>query len=160
MILKHKGSTPRIAETAFLAPGACVIGNVRIGEESSLWFNVVVRGDVNYIRIGDRTNIQDGTIVHVTRDTHPTIVGNDVSVGHGVILHGCNVHDNCLIGIGAIILDGCRNWNFLVGCSRHCCGPGNKNSTAFIGYGPARACEKGPDRGRMREYSFCRRPIS
>ena len=106
MILKHKGSTPQIAQTAFLAPGACVIGNVRIGEESSLWFNVVVRGDVNYIHIGDRTNIQDGTIVHVTRDTHPTIVGNDVSVGHGVILHGCNVHDNCLIGIGAIILDG------------------------------------------------------
>ena len=106
MILKHKESTPLIAETAFIAPGACVVGNVHIGESSSLWFNVVVRGDVNYIRIGDRTNIQDGAIVHVTRDTHPTIVGNDVSVGHGVILHGCIVHDDCLIGMGAIILDG------------------------------------------------------
>jgi len=106
MILKHKGSTPQIAQTAFLAPGACVIGDVHIGEGASLWFNVVVRGDVNSIRIGDRTNIQDGTIIHVTRDTHPTLVGNDVSVGHGVVLHGCNVQDNCLIGIGAIVLDG------------------------------------------------------
>lgn len=106
MIVKYKGLAPQISETAFLAPSACVIGDVHIGEESSLWFNVVVRGDVNYVRIGDRTNIQDGTIVHVSRDTHPTIVGNNVSVGHGVILHGCNVHDNCLIGIGAIVLDG------------------------------------------------------
>lgn len=106
MILRHKRSTPQIAQTAFLAPGSCVIGDVHIGEESSLWFNVVVRGDVNFIRIGNRTNIQDGAIIHVTRDTHPTIVGNNVSVGHGVMLHGCNVHDNCLIGIGAIILDG------------------------------------------------------
>lgn len=106
MILKHKGSTPQIAASAFLAPGACVVGDVHIGEDSSLWFNVVVRGDVNYIRIGDRTNIQDGAIVHVTRNTHPTIIGNNVSVGHGVILHGCKVHDNCLIGIGAVILDG------------------------------------------------------
>lgn len=106
MILKYKGLAPQISETAFLAPGACVIGDVHIGVESSLWFNVVVRGDVNYVRIGDRTNIQDGSIVHVSRDTHPTIVGDNVSVGHGVVLHGCIVHDNCLIGIGAIVLDG------------------------------------------------------
>ncbi len=106
MILKHKGVAPQLAKSAFLAPGACVIGDVHIGHESSLWFNVVVRGDVNSIRIGDRTNIQDGTVVHVTRETHPTWIGNDVSVGHSVTLHGCTVHDKCLIGIGAIVLDG------------------------------------------------------
>lgn len=106
MILKHKGFTPQLAPSVFLAPSACVIGDVQIGEESSLWFNVVVRGDVNFIRIGERTNIQDGSIIHVTRETHPTLVGNDVSVGHSVTLHGCTVHDKCLIGIGAVILDG------------------------------------------------------
>ncbi len=106
MILKHKGVAPQLAKSAFLAPGACVIGDVHIGQESSLWFNVIVRGDVNFIRIGDRTNIQDGTVIHVTRETHPTFIGNDVSVGHSVTLHGCTIHDKCLIGIGAIVLDG------------------------------------------------------
>ena len=106
MILEYKGVSPKIASTVFLAPSACVIGDVHVGSQSSLWFNVVVRGDVNYIRIGERTNIQDGTVVHVTRDTHPTIIGNDVSIGHSVTLHGCTLHDNCLVGIGAIVLDG------------------------------------------------------
>lgn len=106
MILEHKGVTPQLDASVFLAPGACVIGDVLIGEQSSLWFNVIVRGDVNSIRIGKRTNIQDGTIVHVTRDTHPTIIGDDVTVGHSVTLHGCTVHDGSLIGIGAIVLDG------------------------------------------------------
>ena len=106
MILSHKGLTPQLDASVFLAPTACVIGDVQIGEQSSLWFNVVVRGDVNFIRIGKRTNIQDGSVVHVTRGTHPTIVGNDVTVGHSVTLHGCTVHDGSLIGIGAIVLDG------------------------------------------------------
>lgn len=106
MILKHKGTAPQLDSTVFVAPSACVIGDVQIGEKSSLWFNVVVRGDVNYIRIGERTNIQDGSVVHVTRDTHPTIIGNDVTIGHSVTLHGCTIEDGCLIGIGAIILDG------------------------------------------------------
>lgn len=106
MIIEHKGIAPRLDASAFMAPGACVIGDVQIGEQSSLWFNVVVRGDVNFIRIGKRTNIQDGTIIHVTRDKHPTIIGDDVSVGHSVTLHGCAVHDGSLIGIGAIVLDG------------------------------------------------------
>jgi carbonic anhydrase/acetyltransferase-like protein (isoleucine patch superfamily) len=79
---------------------------VQIGEQSSLWFNVIVRGDVNYIRIGSRTNLQDGTVVHVTRKTHPTVIGNDVTIGHKVMLHGCTIHDGSLIGIGAIVLDG------------------------------------------------------
>lgn len=106
MILEHKGVTPQLDPSVFLAPSACVIGDVHIGEKSSLWFNVTVRGDVNFIRIGNRTNIQDGSVIHVTRDTHPTVIGNDVSVGHNVTLHGCTVHDGCLIGIGAIVLDG------------------------------------------------------
>ena len=106
MILEHKGVAPQLDASVFLAPSACVIGDVQIGARSSLWFNVVVRGDVNFIRIGNRTNIQDGSIIHVTRDTHPTVIGNDVSVGHSVTLHGCTVHDGCLIGIGAIVLDG------------------------------------------------------
>jgi carbonic anhydrase/acetyltransferase-like protein (isoleucine patch superfamily) len=106
MIIKHKNIAPRLAESAYIAPGACVIGDVHIGVDSSLWFNVVVRGDVNFIRIGDRTNIQDGSVIHVTRDTHPTVIGDDVTVGHSVTLHGCTVEDGCLIGIGAIVLDG------------------------------------------------------
>lgn len=106
MILEYKGTTPKLDTSVFLSPSACVIGDVQIGEGSSLWFNVIVRGDVNFIRIGKRTNIQDGTVVHVTRETHPTILGDDVTVGHNVTLHGCTVHDKCLIGIGAIVLDG------------------------------------------------------
>ncbi len=106
MILEYKGISPQIDDSVFVAPGACVIGDVCVGEHSSLWFNVIVRGDVNFIRIGSRTNIQDGTVVHVTRDTHPTVIGDDVTVGHSVTLHGCTVHDGSLIGIGAIVLDG------------------------------------------------------
>lgn len=106
MILEHNGVAPQIDPSVFMAPSACVIGDVQIGEKSSLWFNVLVRGDVNYIRIGKRTNIQDGTVIHVTRKTHPTVIGDDVSVGHSVTLHGCNIQDGCLIGIGAILLDG------------------------------------------------------
>ena len=106
MILEYKGITPQIDASVYIAPGACVIGDVQIGAQSSLWFNVIVRGDVNFIRIGSRTNLQDGTVVHVTRNTHPTVIGNDVTIGHKVMLHGCTIHDGSLIGIGAIVLDG------------------------------------------------------
>ncbi len=106
MILSHRGRTPLIAESAFVAPNATVIGEVTIGEEASLWFNVVARGDVNRITIGRRTNIQDGTVIHVTSDTHPTLVGDEVTVGHHVTLHGCTVGNLCLVGMGALILDG------------------------------------------------------
>ncbi len=106
MILEYKGLTPKLDASVFISSSACVIGDVQVGEGSSLWFNVVVRGDVNFIRIGKRTNIQDGTVVHVTRDTHPTVLGDDITVGHNATLHGCTVHDRSLIGIGAIVLDG------------------------------------------------------
>ncbi len=106
MIRPYKSVSPRIHPSAFVDETAQVIGDVELGEESSLWMNVVVRGDVNWIRIGRRTNIQDGTIVHVMRGTHPTTIGNEVTVGHGVILHGCTVADRCLIGMRAVLLNG------------------------------------------------------
>ena len=106
MIRPYRSILPRIHPTAFVDESAQVIGDVEVGEESSVWMNVVVRGDVNRIRIGRRTNIQDGSIVHVQYETHPTTIGDDVTVGHGVILHGCIVGDRCLIGMGAILLNG------------------------------------------------------
>jgi gamma-carbonic anhydrase len=105
MVKSYKGVKPEIAETAFIEASANIIGDVRIGEHSSVWFNCVLRGDVFHIRIGEYTNIQDGTIIHVTSGKFPTIIGNHVTVGHGVILHGCRVQDRSLIGIGSIILD-------------------------------------------------------
>ena len=92
--------------TVYIDQSAQVIGDVRIGAESSVWMNVVIRGDVNEIRIGSRTNIQDGTIIHVMRDTHPTRLGDDVTVGHAAVLHGCTIEDRCLIGMGAMLLNG------------------------------------------------------
>jgi len=97
---------PKVHPSAFIDGSAQVIGDVEIGEASSVWMTVVIRGDVNFIRIGDRTNIQDGTVVHVQHDTHPTRIGNDVTVGHGAIVHGCTIHDRVLVGMGAIILNG------------------------------------------------------
>ena len=96
---------PDIPTSTFVAPGAQVLGDVRCGEESSIWYNAVARGDINHIVIGARSNIQDGCILHVTNDL-PCIVGNDVTVGHGVNLHACTVEEGCLIGIGAIVLSG------------------------------------------------------
>lgn len=106
MIIAYRGIHPQIADSAFVAPTATIVGNVHIGDNSGVWFGVILRGDVNRIRIGQRTNLQDGSIVHVTSGTHPTVVGDGVTVGHGVKLHGCSVGDGCLIGIGAIVLDG------------------------------------------------------
>lgn len=106
MILAYRGIRPQVAESAFLAPSATIVGDVHVGDESGLWFGVIVRGDVNRVRIGRRTNLQDGTIVHVTSGTHPTVIGDGVTVGHGAKLHGCSVANGCLIGIGAIVLDG------------------------------------------------------
>lgn len=99
---------PRIDETAFVAADAVVIGDVEVGADSSIWFGSVLRGDVNYIRIGARTNIQDLTVVHVSSKTHPTVLEDEITVGHQVTLHGCYVESGSLIGIGAILLDGVR----------------------------------------------------
>jgi|ERR1041384_24518 carbonic anhydrase/acetyltransferase-like protein (isoleucine patch superfamily) len=105
MILTYKGVTPSIADSALIAPGAHIIGDVHIGAHSSIWFNCVLRGDCYYIRIGEETNIQDGTVIHVTSERFATIIGNRVTVGHSAVLHGCTVKDRSLIGIGAIVLD-------------------------------------------------------
>ena len=106
MIIPYGDKQPTLDPTAFVVPNASIIGDVVVGPRSSLWFQVVVRGDVNHIRIGARTNIQDGAVVHVTNKTHPTIIGDDVTIGHNATLHGCTVGDRCLVGIGAVILDG------------------------------------------------------
>jgi carbonic anhydrase/acetyltransferase-like protein (isoleucine patch superfamily) len=105
-VLAHGGQVPRIADDVFVATGAVVIGDTDIGAGSSIWFNAVVRGDVNEIRIGARTNIQDGTIVHVTTNGDGTYIGDDVTVGHNAIIHACTIHDRSLIGMGACLLDG------------------------------------------------------
>lgn len=97
---------PRVALDAYVDESAQIVGDVTIGASSSIWMNCVVRGDVQWIRIGSRTNIQDGTIVHVMRDTHPTAVGDEVTIGHGAIVHGCTIADRVLIGMGTIVLNG------------------------------------------------------
>jgi len=106
MLRPYKGVLPRVAPDAYVDDSAQVMGDVEIGSESSVWMNVVIRGDVNRIRIGRRTNIQDGTIVHVMRDTHPTTIHDEVTIGHGAIVHGCTIDDRVLVGMGAILLNG------------------------------------------------------
>ncbi len=106
MIHPFKENSPKIHDSTLVMESAQIIGDVVIGEESSVWFNAVIRGDVNHIRIGNHTNIQDGCVLHVARKTHPLIVGDEVTVGHNVILHACTIHSRCLIGMGAIVMDG------------------------------------------------------
>jgi carbonic anhydrase/acetyltransferase-like protein (isoleucine patch superfamily) len=108
MIRTHLGRAPQIAASAYIDPQAVVIGDVTIGEHSSVWPCAVLRGDVNFMRIGARTNIQDGSVLHVMRDTNPLILGDDVTVGHAVVLHGCTIESRCLIGMGSIILNGAK----------------------------------------------------
>ena len=112
-IITYQGKTPRIDPTAFIAPGARIIGDVEIGPNSSVWYNCVLRGDVNAIRIGARTNIQDGTVIHVDSPKPgseaglPTLIGDDVLIGHMVMLHGSILHDHAFVGLGSIVMDGC-----------------------------------------------------
>ena len=106
MIRSYRGHTPQIAPSAYIDPQAVIIGDVVIGEDSSVWPCAVVRGDVHYIRIGARTNIQDGSVLHVMRDTNALVLGDDVTVGHSVTLHGCTIESRCLIGMGSILLNG------------------------------------------------------
>ena len=105
MIHEFLGKKPSINPTAFIVESAEIIGDVTIGEESSAWFNVTIRGDVNSIKIGNRSNVQDNVCIHVMNQTGPSIVGNEVTIGHGAVIHGCTIHDRVLIGINATILD-------------------------------------------------------
>jgi carbonic anhydrase/acetyltransferase-like protein (isoleucine patch superfamily) len=116
MIKTFQNLQPKIHETAFIAETAVVIGDVEIGEDSSVWYGSILRGDVNYIRIGARTNIQDACVLHVSAKTHPTVLADEVTLGHRVTLHGCRVETGCLIGIGATVMDGARiGRNSLIG---------------------------------------------
>ena len=107
-IRPYRGKRPQIAPTAYIDSAAVIIGDVAIGEDSSVWPCTVVRGDVHYIRIGARTNVQDGCVLHVMRDEYPLILGDDVTIGHSVTLHGCTIESRCLVGMGAVILNGVK----------------------------------------------------
>ncbi len=108
MVIKSvNGKSPQIPENCFVAENATIIGDVTFGDLCSVWYNAVIRGDVHYIKIGSKVNIQDGAIIHCTYQKHPTTIGNNVSIGHNAIVHGCEIHDNVLIGMGAIVMDNC-----------------------------------------------------
>jgi carbonic anhydrase/acetyltransferase-like protein (isoleucine patch superfamily) len=107
LIKTIQGKTPQISDDCFVAENATIIGDVSMGKQCSIWYNAVVRGDVHYIKMGNKVNIQDGAVIHCTYQKHPTIMGNNVSVGHNAIVHGCTIHDNVLVGMGAIIMDNC-----------------------------------------------------
>lgn len=106
LIRPYNGVEPRVGERVFIAENATIIGDVEVGDDASIWYGTVVRGDVFPIRIGKRSNIQDNCVVHVTNGTHATHIGDEVTIGHGVIVHGCTIENNCLIGMGSRILDG------------------------------------------------------
>ncbi|MEY3057162.1 MAG: hypothetical protein RLZZ431_305 [Bacteroidota bacterium] len=106
-ILTVQGKDPQFGENCFIAPNATIAGDVTMGNDCSIWFNAVLRGDVHYIKMGNKVNVQDGAVVHCTYLKHPTTIGNNVSIGHNALVHGCTIHDNVLIGMGSIVMDGC-----------------------------------------------------
>ena len=99
--------SPQLPEDCYIAENATIIGDVQVGNQCSIWFNAVLRGDVHYIKLGNKVNVQDGAVVHCTYQKHPTNIGNNVSIGHNAIVHGCTIHDNVLIGMGSIVMDNC-----------------------------------------------------
>ncbi|WP_027137753.1 gamma carbonic anhydrase family protein [Gaetbulibacter saemankumensis] len=107
VIKSVNGKSPQIPEDCYVAENATIVGDVVMGKDCSVWFNAVIRGDVNYIKIGNKVNIQDGAVIHATYKTAPTHIGNNVSIGHNAIVHGCTLHDNVLVGMGSIIMDNC-----------------------------------------------------
>ena len=107
LILPVKGISPAFGTDCFIAPNATIVGNVVMGNECSVWFNAVIRGDVNFIKMGNKVNVQDGAVIHCTYKKNATTIGNNVSIGHNAIVHGCTIHDDVLIGMGAIVMDRC-----------------------------------------------------
>lgn len=108
MIIKElNGKKPQFGKDCFVAENAVIIGDVEMGDNCSIWYSAVIRGDVHYIKIGNKVNIQDGAVIHATYKKHPTNIGNNVSIAHNAIVHGCTIHDNVLIGMGSIVMDGC-----------------------------------------------------
>jgi carbonic anhydrase/acetyltransferase-like protein (isoleucine patch superfamily) len=106
-ILTVLGKDPQFGENCFIAPNATIVGDVSMGNDCSIWFNAVLRGDVHYIKMGNKVNVQDGAVIHCTYLKHPTTIGNNVSIGHNALVHGCTIHDNVLIGMGSIVMDAC-----------------------------------------------------
>lgn len=107
MIKSINGHSPEIGEDCYIAENATIVGQVSIGDQCSIWFNAVLRGDVHYIKMGNKVNVQDGAVIHCTYQRSPTVIGNNVSIGHNAIVHGCTIKDNVLIGMGSIIMDDC-----------------------------------------------------
>ena len=107
IIKSINGISPKIPNDCYISENATIVGDVSMGNQCSIWFNAVIRGDVHFIKIGNKVNIQDGAVIHATYKVSPTIIGNNVSIGHNAIIHGCTIHDNVLIGMGSIIMDDC-----------------------------------------------------
>ncbi|MDE1205852.1 gamma carbonic anhydrase family protein [Tenacibaculum larymnensis] len=107
IIKSVRGKHPQIPEDCYIAENATIVGDVQMGKECSVWFNAVIRGDVHYIKMGDKVNVQDGAVIHATYQKSPTTIGNNVSIGHNALVHGCTIHDNVLVGMGSIIMDDC-----------------------------------------------------
>ena len=126
MLIEYEGITPNVHPSVFVAPGAMIIGDVTIGEESSVWFNSVLRGDLEPIRIGCRTNVQDGAVIHIDKEI-PCLIGDDVTIGHGAILHSCTIGDGALIGMGGNSPNGFCNWRKRRCCSGYACPRGTGN---------------------------------
>lgn len=107
LIKPVNGKSPVFGDDCFIADNATIVGDVELGNQCSIWFNAVIRGDVHYIKVGNKVNIQDGAVIHCTYQKYPTNIGNNVSIGHNALVHGCTIHDNVLIGMGAIVMDNC-----------------------------------------------------
>ncbi len=106
-ILSVNDKAPKFGKNCFVAPNATIVGDVVMGDECSIWFNTVIRGDVHYIKMGNKVNVQDGAVIHCTYQKNPTEIGHNVSIGHNALVHGCTIHDNVLIGMGSIVMDRC-----------------------------------------------------
>ncbi|MFN1835058.1 gamma carbonic anhydrase family protein [Balneola sp. MJW-20] len=143
MIYEFLGRSPQFNESVFVAPSADIIGDVTIGDDSSVWFNVTIRGDVNFIKIGDRSNIQDNVCIHVMNQTGPTIIGNEVTVGHGAIIHGCTVNDRVLVGMNVTILDEAVVESDVIIAAGSLVAPGKTLESGYMYMGsPAKATRK------------------
>ena len=154
-----QGTSPTVDPSAYVDQSAQVIGDVQIGAESSVWMNVVIRGDVNHIRIGKRTNIQDLTMMHVMRETHPTIIGDDVTVGHSAVIHGTTIEDRVLVGMGAVLLNGVHVEHDCVIAAGTLLTEGTRIPAAVAGDGTSGQGEAGADRRRGRRDSLVRRQL-
>lgn len=156
MIYEFLGKQPHFDESNFIAPSADIIGDVELGEETSVWFNVTIRGDVNRIRIGARSNVQDNSCIHVTNETCPAIIGNQVTIGHSAMIHGCTIQDRVLIGIKAVVLDNAVIESDCIIAAGSLVPPGKVMPSGYLCMGaPARPVRKLTDEERdsLREFS-------